>query len=175
MFEVQPNPGVVECPRSREEAGTSGPASIKIPYSKCRVYFRRSYRSSKNKRKHERKLLSLKEGSPYEDLALVRALHELFSKLYAYRGLLLISRAISKPNFVCFTDEVKSLCTALLHFGLDEEATSVQNKLSTLLKDTESKKSDIWIPELAQNRAAALAVQFNFYKIFLWLICFLQL
>jgi hypothetical protein len=93
-------------------------------------------------------------------LALVRALHELFSKLYSYRGLLPVRIIINGEIIfiIIVADEVKSLCTALLHFGLDGEATSVQNKLSTLLKDTENKKSDIWIPELAQNRAAALAV-----------------
>ncbi|XP_059486285.1 putative elongator complex protein 1 [Neocloeon triangulifer] len=99
----------------------------------------RTYRSSKNKRKHERKLLSLKEGSPYEDLALVRALHELFTKIYTYR------------------EEVKCLCVALLQLNVDSLAVQLQSKLSALLKDMESKKNVIWIPELAQNRAAALA------------------
>jgi hypothetical protein len=66
-------------------------------------------------------------------------------------------------GFIIFIDEVKSLCTALLHFGLDSEASAVQNMLSALLKDTENKKASIWIPELAQNRAAALTVKLNFH------------
>ncbi|XP_065333711.1 elongator complex protein 1 [Cloeon dipterum] len=99
----------------------------------------RTYRSSKNKRKHERKLLSLKEGSPYEDLALVRALYELYLKIYSYR------------------DDVKNLCAALLQLNMDREAADLQNRLSTLLTDMEAKKSTIWIPELVQNRTAALA------------------
>jgi len=60
---------------------------------------------------------------------------------------------------------VKALCVALLQFNQDSEAFELQNKLSLLLKDTESKKSDIWIPELAQNRAAALAVSLTFNQL----------
>lgn len=100
----------------------------------------KTYRSSKNKRKHERKLLSLKEGSPFEDLALIRALHELFCKVYQMR------------------DEVRDLGLALLHFELDSLASELQRKLSTLLDDMQQRKTDIWTPELIQNRAEALKV-----------------
>lgn len=46
----------------------------------------RTYRSSKNRRKHERKLQSIKEGSVYEDLALIRMLHQLATQAYNQRG-----------------------------------------------------------------------------------------
>lgn len=46
----------------------------------------RTYRSSKNRRKHERKMQSIKEGSVYEDLALIRNLHQLISQAYKQRG-----------------------------------------------------------------------------------------
>ena len=46
----------------------------------------RSYRSSKNRRKHERKMQSIKEGSAYEDLALIRTLHQLVEQAYKQRG-----------------------------------------------------------------------------------------
>lgn len=42
----------------------------------------RSHRSSKNRRKHERKLMSLKEGNPFEDIALVDAIYNLMHKIY---------------------------------------------------------------------------------------------
>lgn len=43
----------------------------------------KSFRSSKNRRKHERKLLNLKEGNVFEDIALIDALHTLVVKLYS--------------------------------------------------------------------------------------------
>jgi hypothetical protein len=49
----------------------------------------RTYRSSKNRRKHERKMCSIKEGSLYEDLGLVRALHQIVLQTYELRGTLI--------------------------------------------------------------------------------------
>lgn len=42
----------------------------------------KSFRSSKNRRKHERKLLNLKEGNVFEDIALIDSLHGLVMKVY---------------------------------------------------------------------------------------------
>lgn len=50
-------------------------------------FFRRSYRSHKNRRKQERKLLSLKEGSTFEDLGLIHALYQIITIAYKNRGL----------------------------------------------------------------------------------------
>jgi elongator complex protein 1 len=41
----------------------------------------RTFRSSKNRRKQERKKLRLKEGSPFEDMAIINELHVLFSSM----------------------------------------------------------------------------------------------
>lgn len=51
------------------------------------VTFRKSYRSSKNRRKQERKLLSLKEGSVFEDLALIQTLYQIISNTYKEQSL----------------------------------------------------------------------------------------
>lgn len=48
--------------------------------------YSRSSQSSKNRRKHERKLLSLKEGSPHEDVALMQALHNEITACLVMRG-----------------------------------------------------------------------------------------
>lgn len=45
-----------------------------------------SNRSSKNRRKQERKVLSLKKGSPHEDLALIYALHQSITSTISLRG-----------------------------------------------------------------------------------------
>lgn len=41
----------------------------------------KTFRSSKNRRKQERKKLRLKEGSPFEDMAIINELHILFSSM----------------------------------------------------------------------------------------------
>lgn len=43
-------------------------------------------KSAKNRRKAERKRRSLKEGSPHEDLALVEALHAMYSQTQVWKG-----------------------------------------------------------------------------------------
>lgn len=50
------------------------------------LFFRRSYRSSKNRRKQERKLLSLKEGSTFEDLGLIHVLYQIITTAYKNKG-----------------------------------------------------------------------------------------
>lgn len=54
-------------------------------------------RSSKNRRKAERKKLSLKEGSPMEDRALLYALSELITTVDKMRGSVLPS---SHPEII---------------------------------------------------------------------------
>lgn len=38
----------------------------------------KTFRSSRNRRKHEKKKLKLKEGSPFEDMAIIHELHLLY-------------------------------------------------------------------------------------------------
>jgi len=51
------------------------------------VFFSKSYRSSKNRRKQARKLLNLKHGSMFEDLGLIHALYQIINNAYKDRGL----------------------------------------------------------------------------------------
>lgn len=55
---------------------------LKVTHVYVYVTFRKSYRSSKNRRKQERKLLNLKEGSVFEDLALIQTLYQITSNTY---------------------------------------------------------------------------------------------
>ncbi|XP_014224134.1 elongator complex protein 1 [Trichogramma pretiosum] len=88
----------------------------------------RSYRSSKNRRKHERKMQSVKEGSAYEDLALIRALHGLVTQTYAMRA------------------EIRSLGEMLLLIDGDESAANLYKAMVAFLKDINSSKQEIWPP-----------------------------
>ncbi|OXU28995.1 hypothetical protein TSAR_015024 [Trichomalopsis sarcophagae] len=88
----------------------------------------RSYRSSKNRRKHERKLQSIKEGSVYEDLALIRTLHQLVSQAYKQR------------------DEVRSIAEMLLFINSDQLAAELYKVMSEFLEDIYQGKREIWPP-----------------------------
>lgn len=94
----------------------------------------KTYRSAKNKRKHERKLLSLKEGSPYEDLALVTSLYHLITNCEALKS------------------EVKELNKFLVKINELELAEKVQRDLQALVKKIEESKSEIWISELLSTK-----------------------
>ncbi|XP_076170382.1 elongator complex protein 1 isoform X1 [Ptiloglossa arizonensis] len=86
----------------------------------------KSYRSSKNRRKHERKLLSLKEGSAFEDLALIQALHQIISNTYKEK------------------DNLFALIQMLMYFDDDEYAEKIQNHMEQFLHYIEKSKSEIW-------------------------------
>ncbi|KAG2466728.1 ELP1 protein, partial [Polypterus senegalus] len=85
-----------------------------------------SARSSKNRRKAERKKYSLKEGSPLEDLALLQALGE-------------IIQAIGK-----LSGEVSGLLKMLVFFGYDYQARKFQKDLDETLKLIEKSVPEIW-------------------------------
>ncbi|XP_014219597.1 elongator complex protein 1 isoform X2 [Copidosoma floridanum] len=88
----------------------------------------RSYRSSKNRRKHERKLQSVKEGSVYEDLALIRALHSLVIQAYDTKN------------------KIKSISEMLLFINSDHLAEELYKAMKNFLKDIRESKREIWPP-----------------------------
>nr|XP_053646300.1 putative elongator complex protein 1 isoform X1 [Cherax quadricarinatus]XP_053646301.1 putative elongator complex protein 1 isoform X1 [Cherax quadricarinatus] len=86
----------------------------------------RTYRSTKNKKKLERKKFSTKEGGAHEDLGLVTALHTVF------------------VTADCMASTLSDLCTILITFGMDEKAMHLQTYLSKLLREMDRKKTEIW-------------------------------
>lgn len=102
----------------------------------------RSYRSSKNRRKHERKVASLKEGSQYEDVALVMTLHNLVTSSFELRL------------------QVKETVIILLSLSKDKEAFTLQTSLEKLLKEMKESLKDIWTNELVLEATnASVAAQ----------------
>ncbi|MGH0185071.1 UNVERIFIED_CONTAM: hypothetical protein FKN15_017433, partial [Acipenser sinensis] len=91
---------------------TASNMSSKYSHSNSKI----SARSSKNRRKAERKKHSLKEGSPLEDVALLQALGE-------------IVRSVNK-----LTGEVHILLKALVLFGCDSQALILQQTLEETLQ-----------------------------------------
>ncbi|XP_064414336.1 elongator complex protein 1 isoform X2 [Latimeria chalumnae] len=100
----------------------SAVSSTKYSHSNSRI----SARSSKNRRKAERKKHSLKEGSPLEDVALLEALGE-------------IMRAVDK-----LTEEVHRLLKALVLFAYDAQALELQQALEETLHLMEKSIPEIW-------------------------------
>ncbi|SPP83870.1 putative elongator complex protein 1 [Drosophila guanche] len=101
----------------------------------------KTFRSSKNRRKHERKLLSLKPGNPFEDIALIDALHQHVTKIGQQQQV------------------VRDTCKALLQLGGGEDtlAQALQREFKTLLQTVESALDEIWIPELVGSSSGSLA------------------
>ncbi|XP_066523069.1 putative elongator complex protein 1 isoform X2 [Hoplias malabaricus] len=93
-----------------------------------------SARSSKNRRKAEGKKHSLKEGSTFEDIALLHALNQIIHVADRMR------------------EEIHSLLKALVLFQFDSLATSLQADYSELLQLMEKGIPDIWNEGLQQGQ-----------------------
>ncbi|XP_026136123.1 elongator complex protein 1-like isoform X1 [Carassius auratus] len=93
-----------------------------------------SSRSSKNRRKAEGKKHSLKEGSPFEDIALLNALTQIITIVDKMR------------------EEVHSLLKALVLFQFDAAASSLQRDYGELLQLVESALPEIWTDNQQQSQ-----------------------
>uniref|UniRef100_A0A665V896 Elongator complex protein 1 n=1 Tax=Echeneis naucrates TaxID=173247 RepID=A0A665V896_ECHNA len=103
----------------------------KYSHSNSRI----SSRSSKNRRKAERKKLSLKEGSPMEDRALMCALGEIITTVDKMR------------------EEVHNLLKALVLFQFDKQAEKLQAAFEEALQTMETAVPEVWPEGLQQNQA----------------------
>ncbi|XP_055007062.1 elongator complex protein 1 [Boleophthalmus pectinirostris] len=91
-----------------------------------------SSRSSKNRRKAERKKLSLKEGSPMEDRALIHALGEIITTVDKMR------------------EEVHGLLKMLVLFEFERQAHRLQEQYAEALSLLETSVPEVW-PENTLN------------------------
>ncbi|XP_053910460.1 elongator complex protein 1 isoform X2 [Cuculus canorus] len=108
---------------------TASDTNSKYSHSNSRI----SARSSKNRRKAERKRYSLKEGSPFEDTALLEALGENVHAVEAVKG------------------DIHILLKQLVLFGYDEQAGALQRVLEEVLQLMETSIPEIWTPVLQQS------------------------
>lgn len=105
--------------------------SGKYSHSNSRI----SARSSKNRRKAERKKHSLKEGSPLEDLALLEALSEVVQSTEKLK------------------DEVHRILKALFLFEFDEQGRELQKAFEGTLQLIERSLPEIWTLTYQQDSA----------------------
>lgn len=108
---------------------TPSDMSSRYSHSNSRI----SARSSKNRRKAERKRYSLKEGSPFEDMALLEVLGENVRAVDSVKG------------------DVHILLKQLVLFGFDEQAEGLQQALEEVLQLMEASIPEIWTPALQQS------------------------
>ncbi|XP_049641142.1 elongator complex protein 1 [Suncus etruscus] len=105
--------------------------SGKYSHSNSRI----SARSSKNRRKAERKRHSLKEGSPLEDVALLEALNE-------------VVQGIEKLK-----DEIRHILKVLFLFEFDEQGRELQKTYEDTLQLVEKSVPEIWTLKHQQSSA----------------------
>ncbi|XP_060904535.1 elongator complex protein 1 [Labrus mixtus] len=105
----------------------------KYSHSNSRI----SSRSSKNRRKAERKKMSLKEGSPMEDRALMCVMSDIITTVDKMR------------------EEMHNLLKALLMFQFDKQAEKLQKAYEEALQMMEAAAPEVW-PEGQQNNQAPL-------------------
>ncbi|NWZ93764.1 ELP1 protein, partial [Nesospiza acunhae] len=108
---------------------TASDMNSKYTHSNSRI----SARSSKNRRKAERKRYSLKEGSPFEDIALLEVLGESVRAVETVKG------------------EIHILLKQLVLFGYDEQAGALQQVLEEVLQLMETSVPEIWTQDLQQS------------------------
>ena len=97
-------------------------------------------RSTKNRRKAERKKHSLREGSANEDIALMEALGEIVT---------MVDR---------LQDEVASLLGMLVQFGFTSEGKNVQRTFEKLLSLVKSKMDEVWPPQRQEQQLSDLSM-----------------
>lgn len=90
----------------------------------------KTHRSSKNRRKHERKLLNLKEGNPFEDIALIDALYNAALSTFEQQ----------KP--------IRIVCRTLVDQGMDEQGIELQQVFGKALTVIKNSLDEIWLPEM---------------------------
>ncbi|KAG4079541.1 hypothetical protein HA402_010373 [Bradysia odoriphaga] len=90
----------------------------------------KTHRSSKNRRKHERKLLNLKEGNPFEDIALIDALHNLAVSTFEQQK------------------SIRIVCRTLVDQGMDDEGIELQRVFGKALSIIRDSLDEIWIAEM---------------------------
>ncbi|XP_032070311.1 elongator complex protein 1 [Thamnophis elegans] len=113
---------------------TASDTSSKYTHSNSRI----SARSSKNRRKAERKKHSLKEGSPLEDVALLEVLGEIVRSIDNLKG------------------EIHSLLRHLVLYSYDEQAQELQQAFEDTLHLVESSLLEIWSPDLQHTPANSI-------------------
>ncbi|KOC68440.1 Elongator complex protein 1 [Habropoda laboriosa] len=121
---------------------SSATGSTMSQMSRWSTLSRKSYRSSKNRRKNERKLFSLKEGGAFEDLALIQALYQIISTTYKEKN------------------DLHDLIRMLVYFGDDERAENIQNCMEQFLSIIEKNTYKIWDKSASSTIAEMESIEF---------------
>ena len=105
------------------------------------MYIHICRRSTKNRRKAERKKHSLREGSANEEIALMEALGETVTTVDRLQ------------------DEVASLLGMLVQFGFTSEGKDIQRIFEKLLSLVRSKMDEVWPPQGLEQPLSNLSME----------------
>lgn len=94
----------------------------------------RTFKTSKTRRKHEKKLLNMKEGNKFEDIALVDSIWKLVHSIIAHD----------------YQHMVKELLKNAVELKLDDEARTLQKAFKELLLLLKHTVKEIWIKEMLE-------------------------
>lgn len=107
----------------------------------------RSQRSGKSKRKHERKLMSLKEGNPFEDIALIDAIYTLVHRIFDQQ------------------QQMHELLKSLVDLELDVVGIKVQKRFNELLADVRRTLDMVWLPEMMVSGEIKVEEYMDFLRV----------
>lgn len=91
---------------------------------------RSSTKSSRNRRKEERKKQDLREGGVYEDIALIRALHILYEEIFK------------------MGTDIRELCLVLVELDMRKDGKYLHDLLKEFQKEMRENVQQIW-PDLS--------------------------
>ncbi|XP_056022733.1 putative elongator complex protein 1 [Ostrea edulis] len=112
--------------------------SSKYSGSQSSTFTKSTGRSSRNRRKAEQKKWRLKEGSPYEDFALIAALSKIITAVDIMR------------------DEVNGLVKVLVQFNFDHEASKLQQTFGSFLRVIDISIPSIWLDESEEGEESVV-------------------
>ena len=111
---------------------------------------RKTFKSSKIRRKNERKLHNLKEGNKFEDLALIDSINKLTQKILG----------LDHQQYI------REMLKNSIEMKLDEEGRNLQRSYKSLLLLVKSSLDKIWIPEMMSTGAfpTGLGIDYDLYQ-----------
>lgn len=112
--------------------------SSKYSSSQSSAFSRSTGRTSRNRRKAEQKKWKLKEGSPYEDFALIAALSKIITAVDIMR------------------DEVHGLVKVLVQFNSDKEASKLQETFGGFLSLIDTSIPSIWMDDSEEGEESVV-------------------
>ena len=112
--------------------------------------YRKTFKSSKIRRKNERKLHNLKEGNKFEDLALIDSIFKLIQKILA----------LDHQQYI------REMLKNSIELKVDEAGRDLQRSYKSLLLLVKTSLDKIWIAEMMSSGVfpTGLGIDYDLYQ-----------